>query len=89
MPEAAPIELETIKQSIAGLTKRQRAILAWIALGKSNAEIAEIIRYSGKLIEAECSRIFGKLGVGNRTTAAVSYALWQSGKASSSSILTA
>ncbi|MEM7012506.1 MAG: helix-turn-helix transcriptional regulator [Verrucomicrobiota bacterium] len=77
MPESAPVDLQKIDQSIAKLTPRQRAILAWMAHGSPNHEIAEHLSFSRKLIETECSRIFSILGVENRTAAAVFYALWE------------
>lgn len=53
-----------------GLTSREAEVLAWIAQGKSNAEIATILDISRLTVKKHLEHIFGKLGVENRTTAA-------------------
>lgn len=55
----------------AALTPREREILEWIARGKSNAVIAEILGLSGHTVDAHLRRIFAKLGVADRTSAAI------------------
>ena len=53
-----------------GLTRRQAEILYWIAQGKSNAEIAVLLKISVRTVENHVSRIFELLKVNNRTEAA-------------------
>jgi len=52
------------------LTKRQGEVLAWVARGKTNAEIAKILGLKPGTIGKYLERIFPKLGVENRTAAA-------------------
>lgn len=54
-----------------GLTPREREILTWIAQGKSNAVIAQILGISRHTVDTLTRRIFEKLGVNDRTTAAI------------------
>ncbi|GAB4524821.1 MAG: response regulator [Roseibium sp.] len=53
------------------LTEREAEVLIWIANGKSNKEIAAILDMSPRTVNKHLDRIFGKLGVENRTSAAV------------------
>lgn len=53
------------------LTEREAEVLMWIAHGKSNKEIAAILEMSPRTVNKHLDRIFGKLGVENRTSAAV------------------
>jgi len=50
------------KEKFNGLTPREREVAAWIAQGKSNREIAEVITVSVKTIETYVTRILNKLG---------------------------
>ena len=52
------------------LTERQVEVLSWVARGKTNAEIAKIMRLKTGTIGKYLERIFPKLGVENRTAAA-------------------
>jgi DNA-binding CsgD family transcriptional regulator len=52
------------------LTERQTEVLSWVARGKTNAEIGEILSLKTKTIGKYLERIFPKLGVENRTAAA-------------------
>ena len=61
-PESAP--------GAGNLTNRQRTILAHIAEGKTNAEIAQELLLSESSIRQETVRIFRALGVKNRALAA-------------------
>jgi DNA-binding NarL/FixJ family response regulator len=48
-----------------GLTPRESEVLRWVALGKSSAEIAEILTVSPKTIETHRSRLMLKLSASN------------------------
>ena len=52
------------------LTPREREVLGWIACGKSNAQIGEILGISGATVSKHLEHIYPKLGVENRTAAA-------------------
>ena len=46
-------------------------MLGWVSAGKSNAQIAEIVRASPRTIAKHLERIYDKLGVESRTAAAM------------------
>ena len=48
---------------LAGLTEREREVLAAMAEGRSNQSIADVLHISTKTVEAATSRIFTKLGL--------------------------
>jgi DNA-binding CsgD family transcriptional regulator len=52
-----------------GLTARERQILGWVARGKTNLEIAEVLWLSPSTVRKHLENIYGKLGVHNRTAA--------------------
>lgn len=53
------------------LSRREREILNWMARGKSNGVISEILGISAHTVDTHVRRIFTKLGVQDRTTAAI------------------
>jgi len=53
------------------LTSREREVLARIADGRSNREIARLLQLSEKTVKAHVSSVLAKLGVQDRTQAAV------------------
>jgi DNA-binding CsgD family transcriptional regulator len=59
---------------LAGLTEREIAILALVAQGRSNREIAESLFLSEKTVERHLANIYTKIGVQNRA-AATAFAL--------------
>lgn len=60
----------------AGLSEREARILGFVAQGKSNREIADLLSLSEQTIKNRLSAIFDKLKVANRTEAAT-YAIQQ------------
>ncbi|WP_299772440.1 LuxR family transcriptional regulator [uncultured Tateyamaria sp.] len=64
-------ELNPTSFSGVDLSPRERQILRWIARGKSNSSIADILLLSPHTVDTLVRRIFSKLGVTDRTTAAV------------------
>lgn len=63
-------EEKTLQQSF-GLTPRESEVLLWIARGKSNRDIAEILSLSPRTVNKHLEQVFSKLGVENRASAAV------------------
>jgi DNA-binding response OmpR family regulator/DNA-binding CsgD family transcriptional regulator len=59
----------TLKTKLA-LTQREAEVLLWIARGKSNRDIAEILALSPRTVNKHLEQIYNKLGVENRTSAA-------------------
>jgi len=59
-----------------GLTTREAEVLAWVARGKTNSEVATILSVRLRTVKKHMERIFQKLGVESRTAAAVR--VWES-----------
>jgi DNA-binding response OmpR family regulator/DNA-binding CsgD family transcriptional regulator len=62
-------EQETLKSKLT-LTQREAEVLLWIARGKSNRDIADILMLSPRTVNKHLEQIYAKLGVENRTSAA-------------------
>jgi DNA-binding CsgD family transcriptional regulator len=54
-----------------GLTKREAEVLAWVAGGKTNRDVAAILNVSPRTVKKHLEHIFQKLGVESRMGAAV------------------
>ena len=52
------------------LTIREAEVLLWIARGKSNRDVGEILSLSPRTVNKHLEQIYAKLGVENRTSAA-------------------
>jgi DNA-binding CsgD family transcriptional regulator len=63
-PETSALQLDL------GLTVREAEVLLWISRGKSNHDISEILAISARTVDKHAERIFTKLGVENRSSAA-------------------
>jgi len=73
-PEAAEVladDGETAAASGGDLTEREREILALLAQGLSNKKIAERLEISEYTVRNHVSQVIAKLGVANRSEAAV------------------
>ncbi len=65
----APSAPNTAKQRTLGITARELEILALIARGFSNREIATQLFVSENTVKTHCARAFDKLGAARRTQA--------------------
>jgi DNA-binding CsgD family transcriptional regulator len=57
----------------AHLTVREREVLRWVAAGKSDLQIAEILGASVRTVQKHLENAYVKLGVENRTAAAMRF----------------
>lgn len=62
---------DALRQQFA-LTSRESDVLLWIANGKTNREIGQILEMSPRTVNKHLEQVFRKLGVENRTSAAAS-----------------
>lgn len=69
--ETGPGDEESPHRVTANLTQRETDILALLAEGKSNRDISRALFLSEKTVKAHLAAIFRKLGVSNRTQAAM------------------
>lgn len=51
------------------LTAREREVLAWVARGKTNVEIAQLLWLAPKTVGKHLENVYAKLGVSTRTAA--------------------
>lgn len=61
---------EKLRQTFS-LTGRESEVLVWIAKGKSNRDIGDILGLSARTVNKHLEQIYVKLGVENRASAAV------------------
>ena len=69
VPISGPFTLNEEQQRQLGITKRELEILALIAEGLSNREIADKLFVSENTVKTHSSRLFDKLGAKRRTQA--------------------
>ena len=60
-----------VPSELQGLTEREREVLAYIAQGASNKAIAACLGISQQTVKNHMTSIFRKLGVSDRTEAAI------------------
>ncbi|SNR83442.1 DNA-binding response regulator [Puniceibacterium sediminis] len=53
------------------LTAREGEVLQWLSMGKTNRDIAQILSLSARTVNKHLEQVFQKMGVDNRTAAAV------------------
>lgn len=54
-----------------GVTQRESEVLLWIARGKSNRDIGDILGLSPRTVNKHLEQVYSKLGVENRASAAI------------------
>ena len=71
LSDATPLTLGERSAALTALTERDIEILRYVAAGMSNKEIAEKLSYAEKTVKNYLSLIFQKLGIRDRTQAAI------------------
>ncbi len=69
-PDDGPSALAPLPAALASLSRREREVLALVAAGHSNPQIAEALYISRKTAEHHVSNILAKLGASTRAEAA-------------------
>ncbi|GGF47269.1 DNA-binding response regulator [Azorhizobium oxalatiphilum] len=69
MDEARGKDEEVLRKAL-NVTQREAEVLVWIARGKPNRDIAEILGLSPRTVNKHLEQIYAKLGVENRAAAA-------------------
>jgi DNA-binding NarL/FixJ family response regulator len=79
-PEEADWSVQDAHAAIARLTRRQREVLAFSAIGLTNREIGERLGIKWRTVQKTLEHVFRHLGVPNRTQAAMVWSLsgWNS-----------
>jgi DNA-binding CsgD family transcriptional regulator len=57
------------RKNLPGLSRRESEVLIWVAKGKTNSDIGEILGISRRTVDTLLSRTYQKLGVETRTAA--------------------
>jgi DNA-binding CsgD family transcriptional regulator len=57
------------KRGLLDLTPRESQILAWVARGKTNREVAELLWIAPTTVRKHLENVYAKLGVTTRTAA--------------------
>lgn len=68
-PAAATFEKNTAALASLGITQREQQVLALLAAGKSNKEIAQALGVSPNTVKTQVASLFQKLQVQRRTQA--------------------
>lgn len=63
------IEPSSLEESLS-ITYREAEVLLWLAHGKTNREIAEILQMSPRTVNKHLEQMYPKIGADNRTSAA-------------------
>lgn len=65
------VQPNTYLETVFNLTPREAEVLYWLSMGKTNRDIAQILSLSSRTINKHLEQVFQKMGVDNRTAAAV------------------
>ncbi|OYX67679.1 MAG: DNA-binding response regulator [Rhizobiales bacterium 32-66-11] len=67
--EEAPARDEEVLRRALSITQREAQVLMWIARGKANRDIAQILGLSPRTVNKHLEQIYAKIGVENRASA--------------------
>jgi len=68
-PPAKPFEINRLALASLGVSERELEVLALLAAGRSNKEIAQRLEVSPNTVKTHIANLFEKLGVNRRTEA--------------------
>ena len=71
MQSAGAVESDALREN--PLTQREMAVLEWVAHGKTNRDIGEILSMSPRTVNKHLEHIYEKLGVETRTAAGAQF----------------
>lgn len=71
LSEAAGLRGAPLLAQAFHLTEREAEVLEWLAQGKTNTDIGQILNLSPRTVNKHLEQVFQKMGVDNRTAAAV------------------
>lgn len=71
LEEQQLLSLSAVTLELLGLSRREAEVLFWMAQGKSNKEIAQVLDMSSTTAKKHLENIYQKLGVQTRTAAVV------------------
>lgn len=57
---------ESLGVVVSAMSERERKVIHWLRLGKTNAQIAELVNLSESTVKHHISSVFEKLGLSNR-----------------------
>lgn len=57
---------ESLGMMVSAMSERERQVIQWLRLGKTNAQIAELVNLSESTVKHHISSVFEKLGLSNR-----------------------
>lgn len=60
------VDGETLGMIVSTMSERERRVIHWLRLGKTNAQIAELVNLSESTVKHHVSSVFEKLGLSNR-----------------------
>lgn len=69
LSEPATSNEDAVLRQAFGLTSREAEVLLWIARGKSNRDVSDILGISPRTVNKHLEQVFIKLGVNNRASA--------------------
>ncbi len=70
LPSTAPTDAGNGRAGLPALTPRETEVLSWLAKGKTNRDIADILGMNHRTVNKHLEHIFEKLGVETRAAAA-------------------
>lgn len=66
--QKSTIDAKTLKEKLA-ITKRESEVLMWVAQGKTNKEIGELLSLSHRTVNKHLEQLYQKINVDNRASA--------------------